>query len=149
MPSVAFQHVRKHRASNEHRSYRIDAHCFDDLLRSLLVECLVACYDACAVYEYVDLAAVFDSLPIRDVYNLIVRYVHHITFDFAIFAEFLAGRFDADKVDVPYDEAFSSFFQSHAAHDLADSGSSSGNQHVCVLKFHNHFSIFAATKIFQ
>ena len=72
MAMVASEHVRKHYTSDEHRCYGVDVHCPDDFFRSLFVESLVACDDAGAVDQDIDVSAFFYGLAVGDCDDVVI-----------------------------------------------------------------------------
>ena len=138
MAPVARNHARKHCSGDEHRSDRVDVYGSYDFVCCLLIECLVAGYDTRAVDKDVDFAALADYLVVAFDYKLISGYIYNISLYLSYLAELADCCRYSLRVDVPDDEAGSPFLKSHTAHDLSDSGSSSGDQYVCIFKFHNH-----------
>lgn len=146
MTGISLQHIRQHGPGNIHRGHGVDVHRLDNLCMGLLVEGLVARDNSCAVDKDIDWTAVFDGLPVCEFDNLHVSHIYLISLDLAELGEFLSGLLDTGKVNIPDYEAFRSFLKGHATHDLADSGCTSGDQHVCIFKFHNHCQLISGSK---
>ena len=149
MSSVPAEHTREHRVCNEHRCDCVDVDGACDLVSRHLVECLVAGHDSRAVDEDVHLAAVLDYSFICVHHCVVARHIHSVAIYISEFLELLLHRFDRRYIYIPDDEISCSFFQGHTAHNLADSGCTTGDQHVASFNFHNLLFRLSAAKIYQ
>ena len=121
---------------DEHRSFGVDVNGADDILVGLSVEGVVIGDDSRIVDEDVYLAAGvpgsleggIDGNRIGDIRPESV----HLPEGRELLYSGLNGRF----VDIPDDQLAGSFFQAQAAHDFANPGASSGNQHGFSLYLH-------------